>query len=171
MPANRKLQRTSEQRNALLKNQVSNLFWYGRIETTYHKAKETQKVAERLLTAAINTYEDVVTVTKDKYNAKGEVVKVEFKNDGARKLAVRRKLMSNLNDLQPVRVEGQRRAEFKAQTKEIKHPLVEKIFNEYAPKFAKRAQDLNQGGGYTRVIKLGPRSGDNAEMAIIEFVN
>jgi len=170
MPANRKLRRTSEQRNALLKNQVSNLFWHGRIQTTYPKAKEVQKVAEKLLTAAIRTYSDVVTVTKDKYNAKGEIVKVEYKNDGVRKLAVRRKLMANLNDLQPVRAEGQRRSEFKAQTKDINHPIIEKIFNELAPKFDKRADDLGQGGGYTRVIKLGPRNGDNAEMAIIEFV-
>ena len=57
----------------------------------------------------------------------------------------------------------------KANKIEIKE-AIEKIFNVYAPKYAKRKEELGQGGGYTRILKLGARRGDNAEMAIIELV-
>ena len=49
-------------------------------------------------------------------------------------------------------------------------PLLEKIFNIYAPKYAERAKELGTKGGYTRIIKSGIRKGDNAEMAIIELI-
>ena len=50
------------------------------------------------------------------------------------------------------------------------HPLVEKMFREYGPKYYKRAQDMGTGGGYTRIIKKGPRRGDAAEVVILELV-
>ena len=59
---------------------------------------------------------------------------------------------------------------FKQRTEHIQHPLIEKIFNEYAPKYTKRAADLGQKGGYTRVLKMGFRRGDGAETALIELV-
>ena len=61
-------------------------------------------------------------------------------------------------------------AEFKARTAGVQHPLVEKIFNEIAPKYAQRAEELKQRGGYTRIYRLGERRGDAAETAIIELV-
>ena len=78
--------------------------------------------------------------------------------------------MSKLYDIQEVRAEKESKAAFVARTEDIKHPLIEKIFNVYAPKYAKRREELNNGGGYTRVIKLGTRNGDNALMAIVELV-
>ena len=60
----RKLQRPTDERMALLKNLATNLLWYGRIETTYEKAKDVKSYAEKLLTCAINTYEDTVKTTK-----------------------------------------------------------------------------------------------------------
>ena len=52
----------------------------------------------------------------------------------------------------------------------IKNPLCEKIFNVYAPKYAARAKEVGQGGGYTRILKVGTRKGDNADMAIVELI-
>lgn len=167
----RKLGRTSEQRMAIIRNQASELLWNGRIETTVDRAKEVRSYAEKLLTLAINTYEDTVTVTKTvKQGKDGAPISVEFVNDGPKKLAARRKLMGSLRDLQEIKPDGEKKSDFKDRTKEVKHPLVEKIFREYAPFYAKRAQAFNQKGGYTRIVKTGGRRGDNAELAIIELV-
>ena len=61
-------------------------------------------------------------------------------------------------------------AEFKARTADVQHPLMEKLFNEIAPKYAQRKEELGQGGGYTRIYLLGERRGDASEEAIIELV-
>lgn len=166
----RKLQRPTDQRTALLKNLATNLLWYGRIETTLEKAKDIQSYAEKLLTIAINTYEDTVKTTKKVVSDKGATSTREVINDGPKKLAARRKLMAKLCDIQEVRQPKEAKSAFVARTEDIKNPLIEKIFNVYAPKYAKRREELNNGGGYTRVIKLGTRNGDNALMAIVELV-
>ncbi len=166
----RKLGRTAEERMALIRNQASELLWYGRLETTVEKAKEVRSYAEKMLTLAINTYDDVVTVKKSKTDDKGVVKEVEFTNDGTKKLAARRKLMAGLRDIQEAKGDKEKKSEYQERTKDVKHPLVEKLFREYAPFYAKRAEAFNQKGGYTRIIKLGARRGDNAEMAIIELV-
>ena len=166
----RKLQRPTDQRIALMKNLATNLLWYGRIETTLEKAKDVQSYAEKLLTVAINTYEDTVKTTKKVVNDKGVTSNREVINDGPKKLAARRKLMSKLNDIQEVRQPKEAKSAFIARTEDIKNPLIEKIFNVYAPKYAKRNADNGVGGGYTRIVKLGTRNGDNAEMAIIELI-
>ncbi len=166
----RKLQRPTDERMALLKNLATNLLWYGRIETTYEKAKDVKSYAEKLLTCAINTYEDTVKTTKKVVNDKGVTSNREVINDGPKKLAARRKIMSKLCDIQEVRAPKESKTAFIARTEDIKNPLIEKIFNVYAPKYAKRKEELGVGGGYTRVIKLGTRNGDNALMAIVELV-
>lgn len=166
----RKLQRPTDERMALLKNLATNLLWYGRIETTYEKAKDVKSYAEKLLTCAINTYEDTVKTTKKVVNDKGATSNREVINDGPKKLAARRKIMSKLCDIQEVRAPKESKTAFIARTEDIKNPLIEKIFNVYAPKYAKRKEELGVGGGYTRVIKLGTRNGDNALMAIVELV-
>ena len=166
----RKLNRPTDERIAILRSLATNLLWYGKIETTLERAKEVRTYAEKLLTKAINTYEDVVKVTKDTVDAKGVKTQREVVNDGAKKLAARRDLMSKLYDIQEIRAEKESKADFVKRTQDIKHPLIEKIFNVYAPKYAKRKETLGTGGGYTRIIKLGTRNGDNAEMAIIELV-
>ena len=166
----RKLNRPTDERIAILRNQASNLLWNGRIETTLAKAKDLRSYVEKILTLAINTYEDTVKVTKETVNDKGAKVKREVINDGPKKLAARRDIMSKLYDIQEVRAEKESKTDFVKRTKDIKHPLIEKIFNVYAPKYAKRKETLGTGGGYTRIMKLGTRNGDNAEMAIIELV-
>ena len=78
--------------------------------------------------------------------------------------------MTKLVDIQEVRAPKESKSAFIARTEDIKYPLIEKMFNEYAPKYAKRKEELGVGGGYTRIIKLGTRNGDNAQMAIIELI-
>ncbi|MGI6702229.1 MAG: bL17 family ribosomal protein [Christensenellales bacterium] len=166
----RKLGKPTDQRMAMIKNQASELLWYGQIKTTVDRAKEVRRYAEKLLTLAINSYEDEVLVTKTVKNIKGEKVEEEMKNDGPRRLAARRKMMASLIDIQETKNEKESKSVYRERTKDIKHPLIEKIFNEYAPKYAERNKSQNQGGGYTRIIKLGARRGDNAEMALVELV-
>ena len=166
----RKLNRPIDERKAVMRSLATNLLWYGKIETTFEKAKEVRTYAEKLLTKAINTYEDVVKTTKTTTDEKGVKVNVEVVNDGPKKLSARRDIMSKLYDIQEVRAEKESKADFVKRTKDIKHPLIEKIFNVYAPKYAKRKETLGIGGGYTRIVKLGTRNGDNAEMALIELV-
>jgi len=159
--AQRKLGKATDARLALLKNQVSQLLWNGKLETTEARAKEVQKLAEKYITLAVNTYKDTVEVEKTKIvNGKETTVKVI--NDGAKKLAARRRLMSNLADLQEQRLAKESATEYKIRTKTVRHPLIEKIFNEYAPKF-----DRETKGGYTAIYKMNPRRGDAADMALI----
>lgn len=166
----RKLGRPTDQRMAVIKKLATDLLWYGKVETTLPKAKEVRSYAEKILTLAINTYADTVKVTKNTVDAKGVTSKREVINDGAKKLAARREIMSRLYDIQEVRADKESKANFVARTKNINHPLIEKIFNEYAPKYAKRAEELKIGGGYTRIIKLSTRVGDCAETALIELI-
>ncbi len=166
----RKLGRTSEQRMAMIRSQASELLWYGRLETTVGRAKEVQKYAEKMITLAINTYEDVATVNKEKVNAKGETVNVEVTVDGVRKLAARRTMMAKLREMKPLKEEKESKGDYNKRLAAVKHPLIEKLFREYAPFYAKRANDCGQKGGYSRVIKLGTRRGDGAEIAIVELV-
>jgi ribosomal protein L17 len=73
----RKLGRATDQRMAVLKNQVSMFLWNGKLETTLDRAKEVRRLAEKYITLAMRTYEDTVTVTKEKVNLKNEKVAVE----------------------------------------------------------------------------------------------
>ena len=73
--------------------------------------------------------------------------------------------------LQPLEEkDGEDKEDFKKRAKEVKYPVVEKLFREIAPKYKKRAEEKGQGGGYTRLVKKGPRRGDSAEMVILELV-
>ena len=167
--ANDKLGRPTDQRIAVLRSQVSSLFKYGKIETTLAKAKAVRSKAEKILTLAINSYEDNVKTTKAVME-KGLKVNKEVVNDGPQKLAARRKIMSFLYDLQDERKDKESLEAYRARTKGINHPLVERIFNVYAPKYAERAKELGTRGGYTRVIKTSARRGDASQLAIVELI-
>ena len=164
-----KLGMTTTQRMAVLRNQASNLLWYGRIETTLGRAKELRPYVEKIITLAMNTYGDVVETTVTTKDKKGKEVVSKIYKDGAKKLAARRKIISLTYDLQEQRGKETMK-EFKSRVAGVQHPLVEKIFNEIAPKYAQRAEELKQRGGYTRIYKLGERRGDAAPVAIIELV-
>jgi len=166
----RKLGKSTDQRTAILKNQVSELIWLSKIETTVQKAKEVRKLAEKLITLAVNTYEDTVTVKKAIIGANGKVTNKDVVNDGPKKLCARRKIMANVRDLKELKIRNESATAYKLRTAEINHPIVEKLFNELAPKYAKRAADKGTPGGYTKIVRTGFRRGDNAETAIIQLV-
>ena len=170
MAVQRKLGRSSDQRKALLRNQVTNLLWYGRIETTLARAKEVRSIAEKMVTLAIREHENTVSATKEYHNDKGQIVTIDVVNDAPAKLHARRLMMAYLYEMPHVREEDETKKEYRERTKDNNHPLIEKIFREYAPKYQKRNQEKNSSGGYTRIYKLGPRRGDGAERVLIEMV-
>ena len=180
MAGYRKLGRTSSQRKALLRGQVTSLFASkdGRIITTEARAKEVQKIAEGLIALAIkekDNYEMVkVTAKVAKKDKDGKRVKEEkdgkkvtvydevekeIKKDLPSRLHARRQMLKVLYSVTEVPTENSGK---KKNTKEI--DLVAKLFDEIAPKYAGR------NGGYTRIIKIGPRKGDAAMEVVLELV-
>ncbi len=174
----RKLGRTSAQRKALLRNQVTALINHGKIVTTEAKAKEVKKIAEGLIALAVREKDnfEMVTVTakvpvKDKDGkrvkevvdgkkvTKYESVEKEIKKDMPSRLHARRQMLKVLYTVVDVPTEA---AGKKRNTKEV--DLVAKLFDEYAPKYADRK------GGYTRIVKIGQRKGDAAMEVVLELV-
>ena len=174
----RKLSRTSSQRKALLRGQVTALIANGKIVTTEAKAKEVRKIVEGLIAAAVREKDnfDEVTVTakvarKDKDGKRvkevvdGKKVTVydevekKIKTDSASRLHARRQM---LKVLYPVKEVPTAQAGKKKNTKEV--DLVAKLFDEIAPKYADR------NGGYTRIVMIGQRKGDGALEVLLELV-
>ncbi|MDD3840349.1 MAG: 50S ribosomal protein L17 [Clostridia bacterium] len=160
----RKLGRPSDQRKAILRNLVTSLIVNGKVETTEARAKEVRSIAEKLITIAKKEYENTITVEKKVNNEKGQTVTVEVKNDAPSKLKARRQIMAYLYDVPEKREKDETKSEYKERTKDVKYPVVEKLFNEIAPKYVDRQ------GGYSRILKMGPRRGDGAEKVIIQLV-
>ena len=174
----RKLGRTSSQRKALLRNQVTALLNHGRIVTTEAKAKEIRKIAEGLIALAVKEKDNFEEVTvnakvarKDKDGKRvkevvdGKKVTVydevdkKIKKDLPSRLHARRQM---LKVLYPVKEVPTAQAGRKKNTKEV--DLVAKLFDEIAPKYE------NRNGGYTRIVKIGQRKGDAAMEVLIELV-
>ena len=170
MANHRKLGRPSDQRMAMLRNQVTNLIWYGKIETTLARGKEVQSMAEHLITIAMRQCDNTVELTKKTKNDKQQIVELTVTNDSPERLAARRRVMRYLYDIPAIQNKDEDRDDFKARQKQVKHQVVEKLFREIAPKYKKRAEEKGQGGGYTRIVKMGPRRGDAAEIVIVELV-
>jgi len=178
MSGYRKLSRTSSQRKALIRGQVTALIQHGKIRTTEQKAKEVRKVAEGLIAMAVRERDNFETVSvtakaarKDKDGKRvkevvdGKKVTVydevqkDIQKDAPSRLHARRQM---LKVLYPVKLVPTEAAGRKKNTKEL--DLVDKLFTEIAPKYADR------NGGYTRIIKLGQRRGDAAMEVFLELV-
>ena len=178
MAGYRKLGRTSSQRRALLRNQVTNLLYHGKIVTTEAKAKEIRRIAEHMIALGVREKDNVETVTvkakvaqKDKDGKRvkkvvdGKKVTVfdevdkEIKKEAPSRIHARRQMNKMLYGITevPTTTAGKRKG-----TKTV--DVASKVFDEIAPKYADRK------GGYTRIIKIGPRKGDAAMEVVIELV-
>ncbi len=178
MAGYRKLGRTASQRKALLRNQVTNLLYNGKIVTTECRAKEVQSIAEKMITLAVKEKDNFETTTvktkvarKDKDGKRvkevvdGKKVDVfdevekEIKKDLPSRLHARRQLNAYIYDVTeiPAEIAGKKR-----NTKTI--DVTQKLFDEIAPKYADRK------GGYTRIVKIGERKGDAAMEVLLELV-
>lgn len=170
----RKLGKASDQRKALLRNQATQLIYKGRIITTEARAKEVRKVVDSLIALAVkekDNFEEVtVTAKVPRKTADGKRVKEvvdgkkvtvydeqekTIKKDLPSRLHARREM---LKVLYPVVESGNQRSDSK------KIDLVDKLFSEYGPRYAGR------NGGYTRIVKIGPRKGDGAMEVVLELV-
>ena len=167
----RKLGKPTDQRIALLRGQVTELLDKGKIVTTDTRAKEVRSIAEKLITLAVRECENTVEVTKSTQNDKKQTVELTVKNDAPSRLQARRQALEVLYKLPLAREEDETKKEYAARANKIKNPVVDKLFDEIGPKYKKRAEEKGIGGGYTRIIKMGPRKGDAAEMVILELVD
>ena len=174
----RQLGRTSSQRKAMIRSQVTALLYHGSIKTTEARAKEIRKVAEGLIALAVKEKDNFETVTvtakvakkdaeakrvKEVVNGKKvtvyDEVEKEIKKDKASRLHARRQMLKVLYDVTDVPTA---RAGKKKNTKKVDMPA--KLFDELAPKYA------NRNGGYSRIVKIGQRKGDAAMEVLIELV-
>ena len=174
----RKLGRTSDQRKALLRNQVTAVINNGKIVTTLARAKEVQKIVDGLIALGVKEKDNYETVKvtakvalKDKDGkrvkevvdgkkvTKYETVEKEIKKDLPSRMNARRKMIKVLYPVSevPATAAGKKKG-----TKEV--DLVAKIFDEYGVKYA------NRNGGYTRIVKIGQRKGDGAMEVVLELV-
>lgn len=168
----RKLGRTTSQRKAMLRSLATQLLLHGKIKTTDTRAKETKKIVEPLIALACKEADNFETVTvkakvarKDKdgkrvkENKKTvyDLVDKNIKKDKPSKLAARRKIMSVLYGASTF-VDPKK----KKTKKQV--DLATKLFDEYAPKYKDRK------GGYTRIIKIAERQGDQAMEVLFELV-
>ncbi len=167
--ANRKLGKPTDQRVATLRGLTTALIWNGKLITTMERAKEVRPIAERLITLAVNEYQNSVVVKKQTRNEKLQIVEREVHNDLPSKLHARRQLMAYLYDIPEFKSKKESKSEYKERTADKAHPVVERLFRELAPKYDKRAKEVGRGG-YTRMLKLGPRRGDAAEMVLLELI-
>ena len=95
---------------------------------------------------------------------------IETRKDLPSRLNARRKMMAYLYDVPEAKQAKETKLEYRERTRTINHPVVEKLMGEIGPKYKKRMEEVGQGGGYTRMIKKGPRRGDAAEVVILELV-
>ena len=174
----RKLGRTSAQRKALIRNQVTALLNNGKIITTEAKAKEIRKEAEKLIALAVKEKDNFEEVTvKAKVARKDENGKRVKEVVDGKKVTVYDEVDKTIKKDMPSRLHARRQmakvlysvtevpttaAGKKKNTKTV--DVVDKLFTEIAPKYADR------NGGYTRIVKIGQRKGDAAMEVLIELV-
>ena len=175
MATNRKLGRTTDIRMAMLKTLTTNLIIHNQIETTEARAKEVKSIVDSIIALAIkekDNFEEVdVKVVKAKLDSKGNKVteKVTSKNGKEYLKVVKEETTEKRQKDMPTRLNARRKMMRKLNKVKDSEgnnvDLPSKLFNEIAPKYAEK-----NVGGYTRIIKAGPRRGDGAEVAILQLI-
>ena len=169
MAVNRKLGRPTDQRLAILRNQTTDLILHNQIETTEARAKEVKSIVDSIIALAIkekDNFEEVdVKVVKAKLDSKGNKVteKVTSKNGKEYLKVVKEETTEKRQKDMPSRLNARRKIMRKINKVE-NVDLLNKLFNDIAPRYEGRV------GGYTRIIKAGPRRGDAAETVILQLV-
>ena len=169
MAGTRKLGKPTDQRMAMLKTQTTDLLLNGKIVTTETRAKELKAIVDSVIALAVKEYKNFeeveVKVVKAKLDEKGRKVteKVTSKNGKEYLKVVKEEKMEKRQKDMPSRLSARRNI-MKKVNKVEGVDLMDKLFNEIAPKYATRV------GGYTRILKMEPRKGDNAEQAILMLV-
>jgi len=168
-----KLGRVTDQRLAILKNQVTSLIENGRIETTEARAKEVKNIAEKIINLAVNEVDNFTSRSEKKssveLDSKGrKMTKTVTSKNGNKYSVVERTIKEELVTVDaPSRLNARRKAMrwlYRVKDKDGNYlNLANKLFDEIAPRF----KDVK--GGYTRIYKLGQRKGDAAEMVILEL--
>ena len=170
MAGTRKLGKPTDQRLAMLKTQTTDLILNGKIVTTEARAKEVKALVDSIIALAVKehkNFEEVeVKVSKAKLDSKGKKVteKVTSKNGKEYLRVVKETTMKKRQKDMPSRLSARRNI-MKKVNKVEGVDLLDKLFNELAPKYEGR------NGGYTRILKMEPRRGDNAKMAILQLVD
>ena len=139
----------------MFRNMAGNLVLHEQIKTTDAKAKELRRIAERLVTKAVRLGDDLTV----------DVAKVKDQEERARILARRLHARREVARFLPKQLA---RTNPDGTVEEV--DLIHKLFTDIAPRYLERAKE-NKGGGYTRVIKVNRRRGDNAPMSLIEFLD
>ena len=175
LATNRKLGRTTDIRMAMLKNLTTDLLVYGKVETTLPRAKEVKSIVDSLISLAIkekDNFEEVeVKVVKAKLDSKGNKVTelVKSKNGKEFLKVVKEETTEKRQKDMPSRLNARRKIMRKVnKVKDTEGNNIDvpaKLFNEIAPNYAGK-----NVGGYTRIVKAGPRRGDAAEVAILQLV-
>lgn len=174
MAINRKLGKPTDQRLAMLKCQSTDVILNGKIETTLPRAKEVKAIVDSIISLAVkekDNFETVeVKVIKAKLDSKGNKVteKATSKNGKEYWKVVKEETMEKRQKDMPSRLNARRKIMKQinkvTDSKGNNIDLIDKLFNEIAPKYEGRV------GGYTRILKAGPRRGDAAEVAILELI-
>lgn len=173
MPSHRKLGRAGDLRKAILRNLVTALIAEGHVTTTLARAKDVQKIAEKLITLAVKekdhftTREVVVSAAKLDSKGKKLLESKTSKNGKKYDVVVREATTKTVQVDNPSRLAARKLAlqwiQHSSKNGQDLTP-VNKLFDELAQKYA------NRNGGYSRIVQLGARRGDATEMALLELL-
>ena len=169
MATNRKLGKPTDIRMSMLRTLTTDLIMHGKVETTLSRAKEVKSIADSLIALAIKEKDNFEMVDVKVVKANKETELVKSKNGKEYLKVVKEETTEKRQKDMPTRLNARRKMMKKLNKVKDSEgnnvDLPSKLFNEIAPKYAGK-----NVGGYTRIIKVGPRRGDGAEVAVLQLI-